>query len=213
MPFQVGAYVAIARSLLPAPLQLLVHVHAGAGVENASAIEALLNGADGIWGGLPKQAAIIGHASLGELIANLVRVGNPHMQDYRLDQLLPLATAFQTLDQELPVPDDTPILGNNAYRLPLSFFRQLPDRFMDLVPEAIGGEYRYRICPVVSDTLVIAGRLAEVTGRRQEEFPQAVMEQMIRLMRRDLRAGVRIVYDQPENLLALYERALSSSVC
>jgi hypothetical protein len=213
LPFQVGAYVAIARSLLPAPLQLLVHVHAGAGVENASAIEALLNGADGIWGGLPKQAAIIGHASLGELIANLVRVGNPHMQDYRLDQLLPLATAFQTLDQELPVPDDTPILGNNAYRLPLSFFRQLPDRFMDLIPEAIGGEYRYRICPVVSDTLVIAGRLAEVTGRRQEEFPQAVMEQMIRLMRRDLRAGARIVYDQPENLLALYERALSSSVC
>ncbi len=213
LPFQVGAYVAIARSLLPAPLQLLVHVHAGAGVENASAIEALLNGADGIWGGLPKQAAIIGHASLGELIANLVRVGNPHMQDYRLDQLLPLATAFQTLDQELPVPDDTPILGNNAYRLPLSFFRQLPDRFMDLIPEAIGGEYRYRICPVVSDTLVIAGRLAEVMGRRQEEFPQAVMEQMIRLMRRDLRAGARIVYDQPENLLALYERALSSSVC
>ena len=213
LPFQVGAYVAIARSLLPTPLQLLVHVHAGAGVENASAIEALLNGADGIWGGLPKQAAIIGHASLGELIANLVRVGNPHMQDYRLDQLLPLATAFQTLDQELPVPDDTPILGNNAYRLPLSFFRQLPDRLMDLVPEAIGGEYRYRICPVVSDTLVIAGRLAEVTGRRQEEFPQAVVEQMIRLMRRDLRAGVRIVYDQPENLLALYERALSSSVC
>ncbi len=61
LPFQVGAYVAVARSYLPAPLQLLVHVHAGAGVENASAIEALLNGADGLWGGLPKQAAIIGH--------------------------------------------------------------------------------------------------------------------------------------------------------
>jgi len=209
MPFQVGAYVAIARSLLPAPLQLLVHVHAGAGVENASAIEALLNGADGVWGGLPKQAAIIGHASLGELIANLVRVGNPHMQAYQLDQLLPLASALQVLDQELPIPDDTPILGNNAYRLPLSFFRQVPDRFMDLIPEAIGGEYRYRICPVVSDAKVIAGRLVEVTGRSPLDFPQAVLEQMIRLMRRDLRAGARIVYDQPENLLALYERALN----
>ena len=209
MPFQVGAYVAIARSLLPAPLQLLVHVHAGAGVENASAIEALLNGADGVWGGLPKQAAIIGHASLGELIANLVRVGNPHMQAYQLDQLLPLASALQVLDQELPIPDDTPILGNNAYRLPLSFFRQVPDRFMDLIPEAIGGEYRYRICPVVSDAKVIVGRLVEVTGRSPLDFPQAVLEQMIRLMRRDLRAGARIVYDQPENLLALYERALN----
>lgn len=210
LPFQVGAYVAVARSFLPAPLQLLVHVHAGAGVENASAIEALLNGADGIWGGLPKQAAIIGHASLGELIANLVRVGNPNMQDYQLSQLLPLATALQLLDQELPVPDDTPILGNNAYRLPLSFFRQVPNRFMDLIPEAIGGEYRYRICPVVSDTKVIAGRLSEVTGRPPQEFLETVLEQMIRLMRRDLRAGTRTVYDEPQNLLALYERAVDS---
>ncbi|MDB6061968.1 MAG: homocitrate synthase [Verrucomicrobiaceae bacterium] len=207
LPFQVGAYVAVARSFLPAPLQLLVHVHAGAGVENASAIEALLNGADGIWGGLPKQAAIIGHASLGELIANLVRVGNPNMQDYQLNQLLPLATSLQVLDQELPVPDDSPILGHNAYRLPLSFFRQVPGRFMDLIPEAIGGVYRYRICPVVSDTKVIAGRLAEVTGQPPETFLEATLEQMIRLMRRDLRAGERIVYDEPANLLQLYTRA------
>ncbi|MBS0330522.1 MAG: homocitrate synthase, partial [Proteobacteria bacterium] len=124
LPFQVGAFVAVARSFLPPPLKLLVHMHAGGGFENASVIEALLNGADGAWGGLPKRAAIIGHASLGELIANLVRVGNPHMQaSYRLDQLLQLATRLQVLDEEEPVPDDLPILGNNAYRLPLSFFR------------------------------------------------------------------------------------------
>jgi isopropylmalate/homocitrate/citramalate synthase len=207
LPFQVGAFVKVARSFLPPPLQLLVHMHAGGGFENASVIEALLNGADGAWGGLPKRAAIIGHASLGELIANLVRVGNAHMQDYRLDQLLPLATRLQVLDEEEPVPDDLPILGNNAYRLPLSFFRQRAGRFMDLVPEAIGGTYRYRICPVVSDAAVIAGRLAEVTGRPAEAFSDAVLEQMIRLMRRDLRAGKRIVYDDPEQLLLLYARA------
>lgn len=78
---------------------------------------------------------------------------------------------------------------------------------MDLIPEAIGGSYRYRICPVVSDPAVIAGRLAEVTGRQAEEFSAAVLEQMVRLMRRDLRSGKRIVYDQPENLLQLYARA------
>lgn len=207
LPLQVGAYVAVARSFLPPPLKILVHIHAGAGFENASILEALLNGADGAWGGLPKRAAIIGHASLGELIANLVRIGNPHMQDYRLDQLLPLATRLQMLDDEAPVPDDLPILGHNAYRLSLSFFRQQEGRFMDLVPEAIGGKYRYRICPVVSDAAVIAGRLAEVTGRPAESFPNEVLEQMIRLMRRDLRAGKRIAYDQPEQLLELYARA------
>ncbi len=208
LPFQVGAFVAAARSFLPPPLKLLVHMHAGGGFENASVIEALLNGADGAWGGLPKRAAIIGHASLGELIANLVRVGNPHMQaSYRLDQLLQLATRLQVLDEEEPVPDDLPILGNNAYRLPLSFFRQQAGRFMDLPPEAIGGAYRYRICPVVSDAAVIAGRLAEVTGQAAESFPEVVLDRMIRLMRRDLRAGKRIAYDEPVQLMQLFARA------
>jgi hypothetical protein len=211
LPFQVGTYVAIARRLLPAPKKLLVHVHAGAGYENASVIEALLRGADGVWGGLPKQAAIIGHASLGELIANLVRAGNPHMQQYRLDRLLPLTTSLQELDSGKPVPDDVPVLGRNAYRLTLDFFRQQEGRFMDLAPERIGGRYGFRVCPVVSDAPVIAGRLAEVTGKPASMFPQQVLEQMIRLMRRDLRDGLRIPYDAPEELIKLYRRACEHS--
>jgi hypothetical protein len=207
LPFQVGAYVAIARRYLPAPMKLLVHVHGGAGFENASVIEALLRGADGVWGGLPKQAAIIGHASLGELIANLVRIGNPHMDDYAVGDLLPLATRLQELDAGRPVPDDLPILGRNAYRLTLDFFRQTEGRFMDLVPERIGGRYGYRVCPLVSDAPVLAGRLAEVTGEPAGAFPAALLENMIRLMRRELRAGLRIAYDEPAALLALARRA------
>ncbi|HEX3597939.1 MAG TPA: hypothetical protein VHU80_22675 [Polyangiaceae bacterium] len=207
MPFQVGAFVAIARSFLPAPSKLLVHMHSGGGFENASLIEALLNGADGVWGGLPKRAAIIGHASLGELLANLVRVGNPHVQRYRLKELLPLSTALQVLDEEEGVPDDLPILGKNAYRLTLDFFRQKETRFMDLPPEAIGGHYGYRICPVAADPTVVAGRLAEIMARPPHAFPQSVLEKMVRLMRRDLRAGVRIAYDEPPRLLELYARA------
>jgi hypothetical protein len=210
-PFQVGTYVAIARRFLDQaepPKKLLVHVHAGAGVENASAIEALLRGADGVWGGLPKQAAVIGHASLGELIANLVRAGNPNMQQYQVHKLLPLTASLAELDAGGPVPDDVPVLGRNAYRLTLDFFRQTAGRFMDLPPERIGGRYGYRVCPIVSDAPVIAGRLAEVTGRPASDFGSDVLERMIRLMRRDLRAGRRIAYDRPEELLALYGRAL-----
>ncbi|MFA5983455.1 MAG: hypothetical protein WC782_05520 [Methylococcaceae bacterium] len=212
LPFQVGTFIAIARSFLSEPYKILVHLHAGGGFENASALEALLNGADGVWGALPKRAAIIGHASLGELIANLVRLGNDHLQEYCLTQLLPLATSIQILDEEQAVPDDLPILGHNAYRLPLSFFRQIPGRFMDLAPEAIGGQYQYRICPVVSDPDIIAGRLAEVMGRPASAFPNAILEQMVRLMRRDLRAGKRIIYDEPTNLLALYGRACATAI-
>jgi hypothetical protein len=60
----------------------------------------------------------------------------------------------------------------------------------------------------VSDAPVIAGRLAEVTGRLASDFGKDLTEQMIRLMRRDLRAGLRIAYDGPDELRALYERAL-----
>jgi hypothetical protein len=207
LPFQVGAYVAVARSLLPPAMKILVHIHGGAGFENASVIEALLNGADGIWGGLPKRAAIIGHASIGELLANLVRIGNPHVQRYQLDELLPLATDFQRLDEMAPVPDDLPVLGHNAYRLTFTSFRQMPDRFMDLPPETIGGDYRYRVCAVISDAPVIAGRLAEITGLTPNSFPLEITQQMIRLMRRDLRTGRRIDYDKPDQLLDLYARA------
>lgn len=209
LPFQVGAYVAAVRAFLPPPLKLLVHVHAGAGFENASVIEALLMGADGVGAALPKQAAVIGHASLGELIGNLVRVGNRHMQHYGLHQLLPLTNSLQTLDDRQPIPDDVPMFGRNAYRLPLSFFRQQPGRFMDLAPEAIGGSYRYRICPVVSDPAVIAGRLAEVTGEPVGHFPDTLSKRMIVLMREDLRAGQRIAYDDPAELLRLLARAIS----
>ena len=209
LPFQVGTCVALARRFLPPPLTLLVHVHAGAGVENASVIEALLNGADGVWGGLPKRAAVNGHASLGELIANLTRVGNAHMREYRLDVLLPLTSSLQVIEGEQDTADDLPIFGRNAYRLPLSFFQQKSERFMDLAPEAIGGQYRYRICPVVSDPAVIAGRLAEVTGRPAQSFSGDVLQQMVRLMRRDLRAGIAVEYDLPQNLITLLQRVSS----
>jgi hypothetical protein len=209
LPMQVGVYIDIVRSLLPSPMKILVHVHTGAGFENATVIEALLNGADGAWGGLPKRAAMIGHASLGELIANLVRVGNTNMNQYQLGSLLPFATTLQMVDegQGEPIPEDSPILGSNAYRLTLSFFEQQAGRFMDLPPTQIGGTYGYRVCPIASNEPVLAGRLAEVTGQPASSFPIPVLTQMIRLMRRDLRAGIQTVYDEPTNLLALYRRA------
>jgi hypothetical protein len=206
MPFQVGAYVAAARGYLPEPLKLMVHMHSGAGFENASLIEALLEGADGVWGGLPKRAAIIGHGSLGELIANLLRVGNS-MDAYKVETLLPLATSLQQLDDmSCTIPEDLPILGSNAYRMTLEFFRQT-DRFMDLPAKAIGGVDGYRVGPLGSDAPILAGRLAEVTKRAPETFDHDVLQQMVRLMRRELRAGQRIVYDDPRQLLSLYARA------
>lgn len=208
MPFQIAAFVEMARTMLPAPLQLLVHLHSGGGFENAAVLEALAHGADGVWGAMPKQAAMIGHASLAELLANLVRLGNFNVaRRYDVDRLLPLVRELQAVGGKRAIPDDAPVLGRHADRLTLSAFQQVAGRCMDLPPEALGGVYRYRICPVVSDPSVVAGRLAEVTGRPAGHFSEPVLEAMIRLMRRELRDGLRIVYDEPENLLQLHRRA------
>lgn len=207
LPFQMAAYVSIAREFLPPPLKLLVHVHSGAGVENASVVDALLHGADGVWGGLGKQAAINGHASLGELLTILARVENRNIDRYQLCQLKTLAT-----DTTQPLPDrassEAYVLGESAYRLPLSIFRQVQGRFMDLAPEATGGQYNYWICPVVSDLSVISGRLAEVTGIPSTSFGTDVLQLMVIIMRRSLRMGQLIDYNTPERLLGLYAAAL-----
>lgn len=204
LPFQVGGFVEIARAFLRGDQKILVHMHTGAGMENASLIEALLAGADGVWGGLPKRAAIIGHASLGELIANLARIGNP-MRAYRLEQLVPFVTTWQTRDDQHQVAEDDPVTGRNAYRTPLEFFAQtaVATRAQTLPPERVGATQRWRVCPVVSDATAIQGRLREVLRRE----PVDVFTQMIRLMRQALRQGRRIAWDEPDALVALYQAA------
>lgn len=206
-PFQVGTYVQIARSYLP-DQKILVHMHAGGGFENASLIEAILNGADGVWGGLPKPAAIIGHGSLGELIANLMRAGNTNVTStYQVTQLANLNNLWQYKDDLQVIENNLPIFGFNAYRTPLSFFEQKAGRDQDLTAASVGAVQQYRICPVVSDPPVIAGRLGQVLQRDPSSFDQDVLWQMRRLMRRSLREGNRIPWDEPQNLEQLYKLA------
>lgn len=206
-PFQVGTYVEIARSYLP-DQKILVHMHAGGGFENASLIEAILAGADGVWGGLPKPAAIIGHASLGELLANLIRAGNANIPStYHVTQLADLNNIWQYKDDLQVVANDLPIFGFNAYRTPMSFFEQKAGRDQDLPAATVGAVQQYRICPVVSDPPVIAGRLGQVLNRDPSSFDQNVLWQMRRLMRRSLREGNRIPWDEPQNLEQLYKMA------
>jgi hypothetical protein len=146
-------------------------------------------------------------------MANLMRVGNPHMAErYQVGNLLPLATWLQELDTNTSaVPDDEPVLGANAYRLTLSFFEQLGSRYMDLPPDRIGGSYGYRICPLAADPPVLRGRLVETTGDPPSMFPDSVMEEMVRLMRADLRNGYRIDYDPPAEIWNLYLRATTDT--
>ena len=85
---------------------------------------------------------------------------------------------------------------------------------MDLPPEAIGGTYRYRICPIASDPPIIAGRLQEVTGEPIDSFPQAVLEQMPPPFRMSL-SEIKLIGPKDEvtkALVAARERLAGRSV-
>ncbi len=207
-PFQIGAATATLRHLLPRDKRVLVHLHTGNGMENAGLIEALLEGADGVWAGFTKEAATIGHASSAELLANLARINNPHVSGtYRLKELLPIAHRMTEINTRRPTPDDFPIIGANAYRMMLSAFEQKAGKPMDLPPERIGGSYGFRVTAVASDAPVIRGRLRQELGLSARHLSTDLLDTMRRLMRRDLRAGIRLDYDEPDQLRDLYERA------
>ena len=204
-PFQIGAMVKAAKAVLRPAQTVLFHCHAGNGMENASAIEALLAGADGYWAGMEKESSTIGHASMGELIANLMRAGNAQMaQRFRVDTLLPVVHAMHEINHNRPTPRTWPIAGTDAYKEMYSGFNQVPGRAMDLPPERIGGAYTCRIAPDGSDIAVIQGRVQEVFGVAITEL---VANRMILLMREDLLSGIRIAYDQRANLHQLLLRA------
>jgi isopropylmalate/homocitrate/citramalate synthase len=210
-PFQVGAMVKAAKALLKPGQKVLFHSHAGNGMENASVLEALLEGADGYWAGMEKESSTIGHASMGELVANLARAGNPNMAArYQVDQLLPICHAMHRINDETEPPADWPIQGANAYRQMLADFDQVAGRAMDLPPDAIGGAYTCRISPDGSDAPVVAGRVLEALGHVIDD---ATATRMILLMRQDLCNGIRIRYDEPVALQELYMRALTPAGC
>lgn len=204
-PFQVGAMVKAMKVLLKPEQKVLFHAHAGNGMENAAVLEALLEGADGYWAGMEKESSTIGHASLGELVANLVRAGNPKMgARYQVEDLLPICHAMHRINDETAPPATWPIQGANAYRQMLSGFDQLATRAMDLAPAAIGGRYTFRVSPDGSDAPVLQGRVREVTG---VEIDPDCATRMILLMRQDLFNGIRLRYDEPEQLRLLLQRA------
>jgi hypothetical protein len=204
-PFQVGAVVASLKQLLAPTQKVLFHIHAGNGMENAVVLEALMQGADGYWAGLEKESSTIGHASLGELMANLVRAGNTVIpQRYPVDQLASVVTQMHQINTASELPQDWPVQGSHAYCEMLSSFAQVPGRFMDLPPQTLGQPYGHRIAPVVSDPPVIQARVLEALG---QTIDVSTAQSMIILMRDDLRAGHRIPYDDPDQLTLLLKRA------
>lgn len=201
-PFQSAEIVKLLRRYAPAPRQILVHPHAANGLEDATAIEALLAGADGLWAALTPHAAQIGHASSLMLLSNLLRAGNPHVEAlYRMPTLAATAERMWRLHTGEGIGRDQPVVGERAYRYIDPLFAQAR-KACDLAPERIGRTAGWRLTPAWSPPQTIARRLEELGYPPEITGDAELLRAMRRVMSDANVEGRHARFETPEEVAA-----------
>ena len=161
-PFQTAELVRLIRRYHQPPVPILVHPHSGNGLEDASVIEAVLAGADGVWAGFTPEAAMGAHGSTAMLFSNLLRAGNQHvMMNYDIKRLTEIADRMSCIHMGESINQYQPVIGKKAYHYIDDQFEQ-HDLPCDLAPEIIGQEVGSRITPAWSHPVIVGRRLAEL---------------------------------------------------
>ena len=199
-PFQTAELVKLIRRYHPPPVPILVHPHSGNGLEDASVIEAVLAGADGVWAGFTPEAAMGAHGSTAMLFSNLLRAGNPHVKkNYDVKRLTEIADRMSRIHMGEPIHQYHPVIGSKAYHYIDDQFEQV-DLPCDLAPEIIGQEVGYRVTPAWSNPVVV-GRRLEQLGYPAEltQDPNFIRECRIVMCDWNI-AGRRFLADDPDEL-------------
>jgi len=101
---------------------LLYHVHEQYGLANATVLDALAGGADGMWCGLSEEGAPMGHACSAVALTNLARLGNKHvMAEYNTENLVSAARKVAVATTGKPVPSKQVVYGSSAVDVCFSF--------------------------------------------------------------------------------------------
>lgn len=206
-PFHTRELVKLMRRYNPPPRKIIAHPHSSNGMENASALEAVLAGADGIWAGFTPQAAQGAHASALMLLTNLLRAGNRALREtYRFETLMEVAERMWHIHDGEGIDKDHPVVGERAYRYIDPTMVQT-DRPCDLDPRLIGRRPGYRVTPAWAPEWVIGNRLAELGYSPQVTGDQNLLCEIRRLMGEAQMAGLRVRFDTPDELAKLVETA------
>lgn len=199
-PFQTAELVKLIRRYHPPPMPVLVHPHSGNGLEDATVVEAVLAGADGVWAGFTPEAAMGAHGSSAMLFSNLLRARNPHVEtNYDARRLTEIADRMTRINMGEPIHQYHPVLGKKAYHFIDDQFEQ-HDLPCDLSPEKIGQEVGCRVTPSWSNP-VIVGRRLEQLGYPPEltQDPNFIRECRIVMASWNI-AGRHFLADDPEEL-------------
>ena len=205
--FESNALVRLMRRYVPPPRKILAHPHSGNGMEDAATIEAVLEGADGVWAGFTPQAAQGGHGSALMFLTNLVRAGNPHVKRlYQLEKLVEVARRMWRIHDRHDVEPNQPVVGERAYRYVDHYFEQ-GDLPCDLAPELIGAQAGYEIMPAWAPTYVIGKRLEELGYEPEVLRSRALLHRVRALINKAQMDGRHVRFDDPDELGPVVEQA------
>ena len=205
--FESNALVRLMRRYVPPPRKILAHPHSGNGMEDAATIEAVLEGADGVWAGFTPQAAQGGHGSALMFLTNLVRAGNPHVKRlYQLEKLVEVARRMWQIHDRHDVEPNQPVVGERAYRYVDQYFEQ-SDLPCDLAPELIGAKAGYEIMPAWAPTYVIGKRLEELGYGPEVCRNRTLLHRVRALINQAQMDGRHVRFDDPDQLAPVVEQA------
>jgi hypothetical protein len=215
-PATLGAYVAATRAIMDEAGwedgHLLVHVHQGFGLAEACVLESLACGATGIWCGISREGAGVGHANSLTTICNLQRLGNEDAKRrFNLATLRAAAIeATRVCTGEAPHPQ-TELYGSRALDVCFdpAFGMGGGGGFDTATAMAVQPQIRVSTMTTIS---MFGDKLTEVFGADAAPggaggWPHEVLCVMWANVNRDLLGGVKEEYDSADALLALYERS------
>ncbi|XP_052779242.1 uncharacterized protein LOC128216661 [Mya arenaria] len=180
---------------------LLVHVHEKFGYLDATALEVLMNGANGIWASVCNEGAAMGNASSCVTLINLVRLGNKKvLQRYNCAFLRQAAITVTEISTGNPPHKNQPVYGARA----LDFVYDFTKEEFDLA-SFFGETAPIRITTVASPEMIRL-HLVNLFGKDKSfTFDQAY--KMKKVMLADLRRGRKEEYMSKVGLAILLDRS------
>ncbi|WAR25886.1 hypothetical protein MAR_011590 [Mya arenaria] len=180
---------------------LLVHVHEKFGYLDATALEVLMNGADGIWASVCNEGAAMGNASSCVTLINLVRLGNKKvLQRYNCAYLRKAAITATEISTGIPPHKNQPVYGARA----LDFVFDLGKEEFDLA-SFFGETAPVRITTLASPEMV-RSHLVNLFGE-DKSFTVEQAYAMKEVMLADLRSGRKEEYMSKVGLAILFDRS------
>jgi len=180
---------------------LLVHVHEKFGYCDATALQVLMDGADGIWASVCAEGASMGNAPSAVTLMNLIRLGNKKvLKKFNCSYLRKAAINVTRISTGKDPHIKQPVFGARA----VDFVFDLKPEEFDLA-SFFGQKAPVRITTMASKEM-IQTHLVDSFGE-DEQFTLEIGEKMKALILEDLRSGRREEYMSPVGIALLFDRA------